>query len=329
MGNMKLVGQSEAHNQLLEELAVVAVTDAEVLITGPTGVGKELYARYVHEKSRRSKRPFVPVNCGAFPDSLLENELFGHANGAFTGAQGKAKGLIAEAEGGTLFFDEVDTLLPGHQVKLLRLLQEKEYRPLGDSRVRKANVRFIAATNADLEQNVRDRKFREDLFFRLRVASCRVPPLRERREDIPVLLAHYVEHYAEAYQSPPIAFSEAARRLLVSYSWPGNVRELENCVQRLTIFRLGRPIEPDDLDLLKWEEPIHNTDELLPFKEAKEKVVNGFERFYLEETLRRTNGNITQAADLGKKNRRAYFELMQKNNVDANRYRTQTKKKDA
>src|SRR5262245_22912887 len=162
MNETKLWGQSRAHNELLEKLAIVATTDAEVLISGPTGVGKELYARYVHEKSRRSKRPFVPANCGAFPNELLENELFGHATGAFTGAQGHSKGLVAESEGGTLFLDEVDTLPPTHQVKLLRLIQEKEYRPLGDSRVRKANVRFLAATNANLEQAVREGKFRQD-----------------------------------------------------------------------------------------------------------------------------------------------------------------------
>src|SRR5712691_8932725 len=201
-----MVGSSAVHQRLLERLAKFALTDAEILITGPTGVGKELYAKFVHRASPRMKGAFVPVNCGAIPDTLLENELFGHVGGAFTGAQPNSEGLVAAAEQGTLFLDEVDTLsLPG-QVKLLRFIQEKEYRRLGESRTRRANVRVIAAANSDLLLEVRAGRFREDLFFRLRVIPIEVPPLWKRYEDILPLVMEYTRHYAEIYNLPEVTF---------------------------------------------------------------------------------------------------------------------------
>ncbi len=318
-----LIGHSEAHQRLLETLRRVAPTEAEILITGPSGVGKELYARHAHNCSLRSGRPFVPVNCGALPDGLLENEMFGHVAGAFTGARPQSDGLVAAAEGGTLFLDEIDALQPANQVKLLRFLQEKEYRRLGESRVRRADVRVIAATNADLVAAVRERRFRDDLFFRVRVIPVTVPPLRERSEDIVPLLSHYVAYYAEVYRLPPVTFTEAARTRLTRYSWPGNIRELENCVRFLTCLQLGRPVFVLDLPLLGTDSAADEgkSEEVArserSFQQAKRDLVTRFERDYLEAALCRSGGNIAQAARMSGKARRAFFELMRKHALHA------------
>ncbi|HEV7669568.1 MAG TPA: sigma-54 dependent transcriptional regulator [Thermoanaerobaculia bacterium] len=316
-----LVGQSAAHRRLLTQIHQVAPTDAEVLLSGPTGVGKELYARLLHRLSHRAAGAFVPVNCGALPNDLFENELFGHVGGAFTGARPQSEGLVAEADRGTLFLDEVDSLaLPG-QVKLLRLVQEKEYRRLGESRTRRADIRIVAATNADLLEEVRARRFREDLFFRLRVVPITVPPLRDRRDDIAPILAAHVARYAEVYRLPRISFTTDALARLRAYAWPGNVRELENCVRALTCLQHQRPVEASDLPLLdegvqetRREEPDLTG---LPLRAAKRELVNRFERDYLERALRENEGNIARAARQSGKARRAFFELMRKHGVKA------------
>lgn len=314
-----LVGCSLAHRQLLEKLSRIANTDAEILISGPTGVGKELYARFVHTTSTRGRARFVPVNCGGLPNELLENEFFGHIGGAFTGARPQSDGLVAEAEGGTLFLDEVDSLSLHGQIKLLRYLQDKQYRRLGETRIRKSDVRFIAATNTDLITAMREGRFREDLFFRLRVIPIEVPALRDRPEDIPVLLASYKSYYAKAYHLAEVRFSDAAQRRLESYSWPGNIRELENCVRYLTCLQLVRDVEISDLPLLDAEseelanEKLSWTDQ--SFQDAKRELVNRFERLYLEDALRKNNGNIARAARASGKQRRAFFELMRKHCV--------------
>jgi DNA-binding NtrC family response regulator len=310
-----------AHRLLLEKLSKIANTDAEILISGPTGVGKELYARFVHRHSVRRNASFVPVNCGALPNDLLENEFFGHVGGAFTGARPQSEGLVAEAEGGTLFLDEVDSLSLSSQIKLLRFLQDKQYRRLGETRIRRSNVRFIAATNADLVTGMREGRFREDLFFRLRVIPIEVPPLRERPEDIPVLISLYVTYYAKAYQLVEIRISEAAQYRLHTYTWPGNFRELENCVRYLTCLQLNRCVEPRDLPLLDVEGEKNVTLEQSglteqSFGEAKRELVNRFERNYLEDALRKSGGNIAQAARASGKPRRAFFELMRKHSVN-------------
>jgi two-component system, NtrC family, response regulator GlrR len=316
------IGRSIAHLQLLEKLAKIAPTDVEVLITGPTGVGKELYARFVHSQSARRQGPFVPVNCGALPNELMENELFGHVGGAFTGARSHSEGLVTEAENGTLFLDEIDSLSPSSQVKLLRFLQDKEYRRLGETRVRRSDVRVIAATNENLVTAMAEGKFRDDLFFRLRVIPIQVPPLRERREDIPLLLNGYVAHYAETYRLPEVVFSEAAAHSLEEYPWPGNIRELENYVRYLTCLQLNRPVQPEDLPLLNNEEDSNGeagqqTLTERTFREAKREIVNGFERAYLEDALRQSGGNISRAARASGKPRRVFFELMRKHGVRA------------
>ena len=322
MASVYLVGCSTAHRTILERLARFAAIDAEILITGETGVGKELYARYVHQQSPRAKAAFVPINCGAIPDSLFENELFGHVGGAFTGAQAQCEGLAAAAEGGTMFLDEIDSLsLPG-QVKLLRFIQEKEYRRLGEARTRRANVRFIAATNRDLLSAVQAGFFREDLFFRLRVIPIEVPPLWRRRDDIRPLFEDFLRHYAELYGVAVAALSDGAWDRVQTYTWPGNVREIENCVQYLTCLQLDHPILAEELPLLSIEEeesttPVTAASASLSFQQSKRELLNLFEREYLEQALRRSRGNIAEAARASGKARRAFFELMRKHGVKA------------
>lgn len=322
MATARMVGCSAAHMQLLETLGKVAPTDAEVLITGPTGVGKELYANYVHEKSLRSQARFVPINCGAFPTDLFENELFGHVAGAFTGAGLRTDGLVTQAEHGTLFLDEVDSLSLFSQVKLLRFLQEREYRRLGDAQIKHADVRVVAATNTNLEAAVHAGNFRKDLFFRLRVVPIHVPPLRERRDDLSLLTKMYTACCSDAYRLPQVVFSDAAMRKLESYAWPGNIRELENCIKFLTCLQLQRPVLPHDLPLLAERPPDElisspAIDDARPFHQAKKDVVNDFERRYLQGALRRSKGNISRAALASGKPRRVFFELMRKHGMSS------------
>jgi DNA-binding NtrC family response regulator len=307
-----MIGRSAAHTLLVERLSRLARVDIEVLITGPTGVGKELYARFVHQRSHRANRPFVAVNCGALPNELFENELFGHIGGAFTGARPQSPGLVAEAEGGTLFLDEVDSLSLANQVKLLRFIQEKEYRKLGDTRPLRANVRIIAATNADLLAAVRENRFREDLFFRLRVVPVEVPPLCDRAEDISPLIDGFVAHYADFYRMNAVTFTAAALERMHQYLWPGNIRELENCIRYLTCLALERPVEADELPLL----PLRAAGESVrTLRDLKRELVQTAEREYLETALRATSGNIAAAARSSGKARRAFFELMRKHGI--------------
>jgi two-component system, NtrC family, response regulator GlrR len=316
MVTSSMVGASQGHRDLLEKLRKIAPTDAEVLLTGPTGSGKEMYAHFIHENSLRSGAEFVAINCAALSTDLLENQLFGHVSGAFTGARPQSDGLVAAAERGTLFLDEVDSLAPGSQVKLLRFIEEKEYRRMGELRVRKANVRLIAASNTDLLAAVHGGNFRQDLFFRLRVVPIEVPPLRERREDVPLILEEYVRRFANKYQLPALRFSRAALARLEDYDWPGNVRELENCVHYLTCLQLSRPIEPEDMPLIH---PWSDNEETSPprigaqsLKETKRQLISDFEKQYITEALESSGGNISHAARASGKPRRAFFELMRK-----------------
>jgi DNA-binding NtrC family response regulator len=253
---------------------------------------------------------------------LFENELFGHVGGAFTGARPRSEGLVSEAEHGTLFLDEIDSLSLPCQVKLLRFIQEREYRRLGESRLRHADIRVIAASNADLHAVVRDGNFREDLFFRLRGFPVEVPPLSERRDDIPLLLEEYAARLSEILRLPRVVFSDAALRRLETYAWPGNVRELENCVKYLTCLQLTRPVDPYDLPLLGGARSVAagrraSDDPERPFRDAKKHLVDDFERNYLGNALRRANGNIAQAALASGKPRRVFFELMRKHGITA------------
>jgi len=316
------VGVSDAHRHLLTRIETISVTDAEVLITGPSGVGKEHYARHVHETSRRARAEFVPVNCGSIPDELFENELFGHVGGAFTGARLHSDGLIAAAEGGTLFLDELDALSQRNQTKLLRFIQEKEYRRLGDARARKANLRIVAATNADLVDAVRAGRFREDLLFRIRVIPIEVPPLCDRTDDIIEIFEAYATWYAELYGVARIVMLDSAMALIRSYPWPGNIRELENCVHYLTCLHLTRPVDPADLPLLAAQR--QPAAAALPagslptdLGRAKIALVNGYEAGVVRLALEQYSGNITHAARAVGKPRRAFFELMRRHGIRA------------
>jgi DNA-binding NtrC family response regulator len=307
---------SAAHGKLLSLIDRVARSNVELLISGETGVGKEQYARYTHEQSPRRDKPFVPVNCGSIPADLFENELFGHIGGAFTGARPKTAGLVAAAQGGTLFFDEVDALAPANQVKLLRLLQEKEYRPLGDAKAQGADVRVLSATNRDLVQASRAGSFRDDLLFRLRVVPVQIPPLRERSDDVLPIIDAFVPWYAAEYEVEAITFSDEARERLERYTWPGNIRELENLVRNLTCVHPGELIESDRLPLLDEHPHLNgkkpNGKPNGTLRNLKSTIVADFERQYIEQALVSTGGNIAQAARNAGKPRRAFFELMRK-----------------
>ncbi|WP_375773736.1 sigma-54-dependent transcriptional regulator [Archangium gephyra] len=247
-GLSALVGRSPAMRELTGRLMRVAQSDATVLVQGESGTGKELVARAVHAHSRRKEKPFVPVNCAAISETLLESELFGHAKGAFTGAVRMRKGLVEEADGGTLFIDEVTETTPAFQSKLLRTLQEGEVRRVGESTSVKVDVRIVAATNRDIELEVREKRFRQDLYYRLNVVTLRVPPLRERLEDVPELAEHFLKR-ANARSPNPKRLSETAVAHLMGYSFPGNVRELENLVEQAAALAEGEELLPEDFPL--------------------------------------------------------------------------------
>jgi two-component system response regulator HydG len=245
-GLENVVGRSPALREVLDRAIRVAATDATVLLTGESGTGKELVARAIHAGSRRSTRPFVPVNCAAITETLLESELFGHARGAFTGAVRARRGLFEEAGGGTLFIDEIGETSPGFQAKLLRALQEGEVRRVGESTAIQVDVRVIAATNQDLQRAIAEKRFREDLFYRLNVVPLRIPPLRERREDIPLLARHFLERFNRRGGENRRWTVEALARML-EHDWPGNVRELENVVEQAAALSSGREIQASDV----------------------------------------------------------------------------------
>jgi DNA-binding NtrC family response regulator len=246
---VNMIGESESANAIYRMIERVADTDSTVLITGESGTGKELVARTIHFNSARRDKPLIPINCGAIPEHLLESELFGHERGAFTGASATRIGRFEAAHGGTLFLDEIGEMHPALQVKLLRALQEREFERVGGNRTIKVDVRIVAATNQDLEQLVQDRKFREDLFYRLNVIPIEVPALRERRDDIPLLVKHFLDKFNADKNRHVDGFTDEAMALLAAYEWPGNIRELENLVERLVILEpdgvLGPEVLPD------------------------------------------------------------------------------------
>jgi two-component system, NtrC family, response regulator GlrR len=311
VGSQALIGKSETFLAIKEKIPRVAACNATVLITGETGTGKELCARAIHYFSPQGAGPFVPVNCSAIPTELFENELFGHESGAFTDARQSRCGLIAEAEGGTLFLDEVDTLQPLSQVKLLRFLQDHQYKPLGSSRYRQANIRLLAATNRDLLAKVREDTFREDLYFRLNLVSLRLPALRQRREDV-VLLAHYfMEQASRDYRRPVSQFSHKAILKMSAYQWPGNVRELENVIRQAVIMAESTMIHDYELNFsIEGNESAPSWKE--PFNVAKARMIEAFERDYLRHLLVACGGNITQAAREAQKDRRTFFGMLKK-----------------
>ena len=320
LGLRQLVGTSPSFISEIKKIPLVAKCDASILISGETGTGKEVCARAIHYLSLRAGKSLIPVNCGAIPLELVENELFGHERGAFTGAVRSQPGLIEEADGGTLFLDEIDCLPTPAQVKLLRFIQEKEYRPLGSTKLRKADVRVISATNCVIEDAVREGRFRQDLFFRLNIIPIKLPPLRERREDIPLLAEHFLARYATEFKKQVRGFSPEAMRSLTLYDWPGNVRELEYIVERAVVLT-----EQPVIDRVDVEGTGRDADAVQDsFQEAKAKMITNFERAYINNLLLAHKGNVTRAAQAARKNRRAFLQLIRKHGIDARRFRLQT-----
>jgi DNA-binding NtrC family response regulator len=302
-----LVGHSPKMIEVYKEIALVAASRSTVLITGESGVGKELVARALHRNSPRSGGPFVAVNCGAITETLLESELFGHVKGSFTGAVSDTQGLFEEANGGTIFLDEIGETSPGVQVKLLRVLQESEIRRVGGSRPVRVDVRVLAATNRDLESDVKESRFREDLYYRLSVVALRVPPLRERSEDLPLLAAHALRRSRDA-GARATTISEEALALLAQYDWPGNVRELENTIEHAALYARGAAITPEDLP-----EKIrkHNRSDSPKPESMFEDLpsLEELERRYLIHVLHNVGGSRTRAAEVLGIDRRTLYRM--------------------
>ena len=314
-----LVYASAKSAEVAAKLSTVAGCDANVLIVGETGTGKEVCAQAIHYLSRRATNPWIAVNCGAIPGELVENELFGHVKGAYTTAHTARSGLVREAEGGTLFLDDVDSLPLAAQAKLLRFLQEGEYRQVGSNSVTHTDVRVIAASNCDLKAQAMRGGFRQDLYFRLNVLRLNLPALRERREDIPVLALHFMRQFAREFARPVSALTPSAMRRLIGHHWPGNVRELKHVVERAVLLCSGPALLANDIEI-ESDEAADTGDE--SFSSAKSRVVREFERGYLEQLLTACCGNVAQAARAAKKDRRAFFELMRKNDIVPQRFRS-------
>jgi DNA-binding NtrC family response regulator len=309
-----IVGRHPAFLRTIEQIPIVARAGSPILITGETGTGKELCARAIHHLSARRHFPFIAADCAALPDNLFESELFGHARGAFTDAHRDRKGLVALAGEGTLFLDEVDSLPITGQSKLLRLLQEQTYRPVGSDRFVRTGVKIVAACNQDLEQMVREKKFRADLFFRLNVLRLHLVPLRERRSDIAILTRHFLDALVVEHGMPHKTLAPALAQRLVDYDWPGNVRELYNFLQRAVVFSEGTQILLTDLCDLPAVFAASKS-ESGTFREARAHAVATFEKGYVAEMLRRAGGNVTRAARLADKDRRVFGRLMKRHNV--------------
>jgi two-component system response regulator GlrR len=303
-----IITRSPLMEDLLRQSKLVADSDASILIHGESGTGKELLARAIHRASKRRDKPFVAVNCGAIPAELLESELFGHARGAFTGAVQAHKGLFQAADGGTLLLDEIGDMPMPLQVKLLRVLQEGEVRPVGSTQAIPVDVRVISATHRDLDAQKDSGQFREDLYYRLNVVSLRLPSLAERREDIPALAAHFLRRLAERYRKPAPTVAPEAMALLVAAPWPGNVRQLLNLLEQAMALTTTSVIPASLVQNALKEDAAA----LIPFEEARKT----FERDYLVRLLKITGGNVTQAAQLAKRNRTEFYKLLQRHRLE-------------
>lgn len=294
-----LVGSSPAMQRVYQTIQMIAKTDVTVLITGESGTGKDLAARAVHALSHRNDQPYVTVNCPTLPENILESELFGYKKGAFTDASSDKIGLFEEAQGGTIYLDEIGDIASTIQTKLLRVLQEKEIKPLGQTKSIKVDVRVIASTNRDLREKIRQQEFREDLFYRLNVLTVHMPPLREHKEDIPLLVEHFLKHYCDEFGKPPKSLSSELMDLLLRRNWEGNVRELENIINRAILLSTGEVIEPHEIG---WTAELPDSCAVgseiygMPYKAAKGEVLRHFHAQYLGELLRRNNGNVTHSA---------------------------------
>ncbi|TRZ95020.1 MAG: sigma-54-dependent Fis family transcriptional regulator [Rhodocyclaceae bacterium] len=317
-----IVGSSPAMQKVFGLIAKCAPTNSTVLITGESGTGKELIARAIHFNSLRKEKPFIAVDCNSLSETLLESELFGHTKGSFTGAVSNKRGMFEIADGGTLFLDEVSNISLSTQAKLLRVIQEREFRAVGDTRTQTTNIRLIAATNKDLKVMVTEGTFREDLFYRINIFPIQLPPLRERREDIPVLAFHFLKAFSKELEKESVEFSEGAMSALVNYDWPGNVRELENTVHRAMILTNDKVIRQahltniiDMLPRADLDVP-RTSDELKRIKKAaREKSVENIEKLFILEALKRNGWNVTNSAEETGMLRANFQALMKKYDI--------------
>lgn len=319
-GFENIIGVSDEINGVLDLVKQVADTDSTVLILGESGTGKELVAKAVHYNSRRASKTLVPVNCGAIPENLLESELFGHVKGSFTGAIQTKIGRFEMAHGGTIFLDEIGDMSLRLQVKLLRVLQERKFEPVGSTKTVEVDVRIIAATNQDLEKLVANGQFREDLYYRLNVIPVTIPPLRQRTCDIPLLAKHFLKIFSENNQVPPPRFSQKMLDVFMSYKWPGNVRELENTIERLVVLKPGQEIAIDDLPekFLEVSGAVmrHSSFPIPDDGISLKRVVNDFENTLILKALEKTGWNKNKAATLLKLNRTTLVEKIKKKQLE-------------
>lgn len=320
----KMVGKSPAMQRVFETIQMLAKTDHTVLITGESGTGKDLTAQAIHQLSSRRNGPFVAVNCPTVPENILESELFGYKKGAFTHATSNKIGLFQEAGGGTIFLDEIGDISTAIQTKLLRVLQEKEIKPLGDSRTIQVDVRIIASTNQDLKAKIKNHEFREDVFYRLNVLPIHLPALRDRTEDIPLLCNHLLVKHRKELNQPAKVISPELMEILKQRHWEGNIREMENIIIQGMLFSSKEVIEPSDVGLgagathpAAWE----NAYTGLPYKAAKEKNLQNFNSAYIGHMLSNNKGNITQAAHACGMERQALQQIMRRYNIAADKYR--------
>ncbi|NVM22791.1 MAG: sigma-54-dependent Fis family transcriptional regulator [Desulfobacterales bacterium] len=320
-----VIASSPAMTSILDRIKHVAKSTATILIQGESGTGKELAAKAIYTYSDRRDKPFIVVNCTAIPEQIIESELFGHLKGAFTGALNDKRGLVDEANQGTMFLDEIGDLSMAMQAKLLRILQEGEYKPVGSVTTKYADIRFVAATNQDLSQLIAEKRFREDLFYRLNVIGFHLPALRERREDIPLLAHHFVEKYSKLNQKEIHDIEPEAMSMLMARRWPGNVRELENVIERGVILCQSKRISLEDLMPEKTHtRPAPYLNEaiyMLPFKEAKEAVIKTFHRQYIQAVLQKNKGNISRAAEQIGLQRQYLHRIIKEENIDAEQFK--------
>ena len=325
---MNLVGESPAFLEVVGLLRLVAGRDVSVLLLGETGTGKEVAARAIHYLGARCERPFIPVNCGAIPETLVESELFGHSRGAFTDAREAQIGIVAQAEGGTLFLDEVDALSPKAQVALLRFLQDGTFRPLGAKATLRCDVRIIAATNAHLSALAARGSFRSDLLYRLMVMPIEMPPLRRRDGDAALLAEHFVRGLSQRYRKPPVRMHRPSLAVLADYPWPGNVRELENVIHREFLLAEGESLQLRAESLRRYGESPTGSRQLeglavswpTSFAAAKAAALDQFECAFLRRALAESGGNVSRAALRVGKERRSFGKLLKKHGIDKRDY---------
>jgi len=322
-GFQNIIGKSRKVQEVFKIVDKVACTDATVLILGESGTGKELIARYIHYNSPRKDKVFVPVNCSALTETLLESELFGHEKGSFTGAISTKRGLIEIASGGTFFFDEVGDVSPPIQGKLLRVLQEREFMRVGGTDTITADIRLIAATNKDLEQCIKERTFREDLYYRLNVVSVRLPPLRERKDDVLPLAQFFLRRFNKKMGKKICEIPQDVLGVLMGYDWPGNIRELENVIEREVVLATEDTIEVSHLPDKLLEAHIDSGPVFrgLSYKEAKQQVVDSFSKEFVERLLQRSKGNISQAAKQARMDGANFRRLIRKYGIQAEEHK--------